>query len=243
MTATSPRRECGWPDRVARAKSRSHRPGEASMSDQPSRTGARRTRDRTAPPRSARPTELSRRSWWGVLKRTVKEFQEDNLTDWAASLTYYAVLSIFPALLAVVSLLGLFGQSATRTTHRQPQRPGPRPRPADHRRRAQRSAEQPARRRNRDRHRHRRRPVVGIKLRGGVHQGGQRHVRDAGGPPVWKTLPLRLAITTVLVILMAAGAGGRGRVHRRPGRPGRKTPRHRPDRHSPSGASPSGPSW
>ena len=59
------------------------------------------------------PAELSRRSWWGVLKRTVKEFRDDKLTDWAAALTYYAVLSIFPALLAVVSLLGLFGQSAT----------------------------------------------------------------------------------------------------------------------------------
>src|SRR6478609_7909643 len=52
------------------------------------------------------PAELPKRSWWGVLKRTVKEFQEDNLTDWAAALTYYAVLSIFPALLAVISVLG-----------------------------------------------------------------------------------------------------------------------------------------
>jgi membrane protein len=59
------------------------------------------------------PTDLKRRSWGGVLKRTVKEFQEDNLTDWAAALTYYAVLSIFPALLALVSVLGLIGESAT----------------------------------------------------------------------------------------------------------------------------------
>nr|BFE83874.1 hypothetical protein GCM10020093_064750 [Planobispora longispora] len=47
-----------------------------------------------------------------MLKRTVKEFQQDKLTDWAAALTYYAVLSIFPALLAMVSLLGLFGKTA-----------------------------------------------------------------------------------------------------------------------------------
>src|SRR5687768_10735794 len=59
------------------------------------------------------PTDLSRRSWWGVLKRTVREFQEDNLTDWAAALTYYGVLAIFPALLALVSILGLVGNSAT----------------------------------------------------------------------------------------------------------------------------------
>lgn len=51
--------------------------------------------------------------WWGILKRTVKEFQEDDLTDWAAALTYYGVLSIFPAILVLVSILGLAGQSAT----------------------------------------------------------------------------------------------------------------------------------
>ena len=59
------------------------------------------------------PTDLGKRSWWGVLKRTVSEFQDDNLTDWAAALTYYAILSIFPALLVLVSVLGLVGQSAT----------------------------------------------------------------------------------------------------------------------------------
>ena len=42
------------------------------------------------------------RSWWGILKRTVKEFRDDNLTDWAAALTYYGVLAIFPALLVMV---------------------------------------------------------------------------------------------------------------------------------------------
>jgi membrane protein len=59
------------------------------------------------------PTDLSRRSWLGVLKRTVAEFREDNLTDWAAALTYYAVLAIFPALIVLVSVLGLIGESAT----------------------------------------------------------------------------------------------------------------------------------
>jgi membrane protein len=53
------------------------------------------------------------RHWWPVLKRTVREFREDNLTDWAAALTYYAVLAIFPALIVLVSILGLVGESAT----------------------------------------------------------------------------------------------------------------------------------
>jgi membrane protein len=52
-------------------------------------------------------------SWGGVLKRTFKEFKDDNLTDWAAALTYYGVLSIFPALIVLVSVLGLIGSSAT----------------------------------------------------------------------------------------------------------------------------------
>jgi membrane protein len=59
------------------------------------------------------PTGLKARSWGGVLKRTVTEFREDNLTDWAAALTYYGILAIFPALLVLVSILGLIGDSAT----------------------------------------------------------------------------------------------------------------------------------
>ena len=59
------------------------------------------------------PTELEKGDWKSVLKRTVKEFKEDNLTDWAAALTYYGVLSLPPGLLVLVSLLGLFGSSAT----------------------------------------------------------------------------------------------------------------------------------
>jgi membrane protein len=49
----------------------------------------------------------------GVLRRTIREFRADNLTDWAAALTYYGILSIFPALLVLVSVLGLIGPSAT----------------------------------------------------------------------------------------------------------------------------------
>jgi membrane protein len=59
------------------------------------------------------PTDLKAASWWSVLKRTVTEFKEDNLTDRAAALTYYGVLAIFPALIVLVSVLGLIGESAT----------------------------------------------------------------------------------------------------------------------------------
>ena len=58
-----------------------------------------------------RPTQLPGGSWWAAVKRTVREFQVDNLKDWAAALTYYSVLSIFPALLVLISLLDLAGPS------------------------------------------------------------------------------------------------------------------------------------
>jgi membrane protein len=50
---------------------------------------------------------LAKRTWLGTVKRTVREFRDDNLTDWAAALTYYAVLSLFPAFIALISILGL----------------------------------------------------------------------------------------------------------------------------------------
>jgi membrane protein len=52
-----------------------------------------------------------------MLKRTVTEFREGGMPDWAAALTYYGLLSLFPALIVLISLVGLFGdpQSTTRT--------------------------------------------------------------------------------------------------------------------------------
>ncbi|GGS72026.1 hypothetical protein GCM10010156_33560 [Planobispora rosea] len=152
------------------------------------------------------PTELPKRSWWGVLKRTVKEFQQDKLTDWAAALTYYAVLSIFPALLAMVSLLGLFGEQATRPLIQNmetlPSGPvkdillgflrtlGDNPSGAGVA------------------------TIIGIAVALWSASGYVAAFMRAAnimyempeGRPIWKTLPLRLAITTVLVILTAAGA-------------------------------------
>jgi YihY family inner membrane protein len=62
-----------------------------------------------------RPTQLPGGSWWAAVKRTVREYQVDNLRDWAAALTYYSVLSIFPALLVLISLIDLAGQTTIQT--------------------------------------------------------------------------------------------------------------------------------
>jgi membrane protein len=59
------------------------------------------------------PTDVPKPAWGGVLKRTMREFQGDNLTDLAAALTYYGVLAIFPMLIVIVSVLGLIGKSVT----------------------------------------------------------------------------------------------------------------------------------
>jgi len=84
-------------------------------------TGDRaRTREKTAPdpddPRKPDEiTEISKRSWIYVVKKTMREFSADQATDLAAALTYYGVLAVFPALLAFVSLVGLFGDPGETT--------------------------------------------------------------------------------------------------------------------------------
>ena len=58
------------------------------------------------------PTDLPKEAFPAIVKRTFKQFGEDQLTTWAAALTYFGVLSLFPMLLALVSVLGVIGPSA-----------------------------------------------------------------------------------------------------------------------------------
>src|SRR5947207_5541982 len=79
---------------------------------EPGGTERGQTEDRLAPddPRKPdSPTDLPKQSWLGVVKRAAKEFRDDDVTDWAAALTYYGVLALFPAMLVLMALLGLFG--------------------------------------------------------------------------------------------------------------------------------------
>jgi membrane protein len=78
---------------------------DASTSD---RSGRRRA-DYKPSGTDARP------SLFATVKRTVSEFSEDNMSDWAAALTYYSLLSLFPALIAMVSIIGLVGDPASTT--------------------------------------------------------------------------------------------------------------------------------
>ncbi|MEU5898291.1 YihY/virulence factor BrkB family protein [Streptomyces venezuelae] len=152
------------------------------------------------------PTELPARSWWAVLRRTGKEFMDDELPDRAAALTYYGVLSLFPALLVLVSLLGVIGESATHKVldNLQDLAPGPV------------------------------RDLLGDSVRQLSDSGGTSGVmaivglvlalwsasgyvaafiRTSNavydlpeGRPVWKLTPLRIALTVVLMVLLAISA-------------------------------------
>jgi len=152
------------------------------------------------------PLELRRSSYPGVARRVWREARADGLTDWAAALTYYGVLSIFPALLALVSVLGIVGASATQplVDNLTSVAPGPA------------------------------KDIVTSSLKGLQNSGGtagaifvigllgalwsasgyvsafmraSNAVYDVEeGRPLWKTLPIRLAVTVVTLVLLAISA-------------------------------------
>jgi membrane protein len=152
------------------------------------------------------PSRLGGRGWWGALKRTVSEFREDDLTDWAAALTYYGVLSIFPALLVLVSILGLAGQSATQPLVENIGRFAPGA--------AQDIVTSAIENLERSR------GGAGIALIAGLAAAlwsasayigafirASNVVWDVEeGRPIWKTLPLRLGLTLLMLILLAVTA-------------------------------------
>lgn len=66
----------------------------------------------SSPDKPDSPTDLRKPSWTYTVRRTISEFLADQCTDLAAALTYYAVLSLFPAVIALVSILSLVGQAS-----------------------------------------------------------------------------------------------------------------------------------
>lgn len=61
------------------------------------------------------PTDIRPRGWWSVLKRTIANARAGGLTDWGAALTYYGVLALFPAFIALTAVLGVFGRQPETT--------------------------------------------------------------------------------------------------------------------------------
>jgi membrane protein len=142
----------------------------------------------------------------GALKRSIREFKADNVSDWAAALTYYGVLSIFPALIALVSILGVIGKSATQPllNNLGTVAPGPAKQILT-------SAIQ-----NLQRGQGAAGVLFVVGLAGALWAASgyvAAFMRAANsiwdvdeGRPVWKTAPLRLAVTIVMVVLLAISA-------------------------------------
>ncbi len=172
-----------------------------ASTDQPANAG--QATEERAPDK---PTGLGGRSWFGVLKRTVTEFSNDNVTDWAAALTYYGVLAIFPAIIALVSVLGLIGQSAIQPliTNLGKVAPGP----------AQQIFTSAVKNLQHSR------GAAGIIFIAGIagavwsasgyiaaFMRASNAIYDIEeGRPVWKTIPIRLIVTIVLLVMLAVSA-------------------------------------
>jgi membrane protein len=82
------------------------------MTTKPAPAASKQHSDHKAPDN---PTEVKGHGWLATGKRAFAEFRADDMMTWAAALTYYAVLSAFPALLALVSLIGVFGKQPDTT--------------------------------------------------------------------------------------------------------------------------------
>jgi membrane protein len=151
-------------------------------------------------------TDLPKQSWKGVLKRSLREFSDDNVTDWAAALTYYGVLSIFPMLLALISLLGLFGSSATQPLldNIGSLAPGP----------AKDIVTQAVQNLQKSQGAAGVLFFVGLAAAiwsasgyVGAFMRASNDIWDVEeGRPVWKTIPLRLVVTIVLLVLLTVSA-------------------------------------
>jgi membrane protein len=153
-----------------------------------------------------KPSKLPAGAWGGVVKRTIREFNADNATDWAAALTYYAILSIFPALIALVSILGLIGQSATKPLldNLGSFAPGP----------AHQIVQNALHGLTQNRSGAGILFVVGL---GGAIWSASGYIgafmRAANsiwdvdeGRPIWKTIPLRLVVTVVMLLMLSVSA-------------------------------------
>jgi len=171
--------------------------------EQATGTGARPDLDGDEPDS---PTELSKPSLLAVLKRARREFSNDRLTDLAAALTYYAVLSIVPGLIVLVSILGLLGADTTTQVSNQVQAIAPGS-SADFVRTLITQAQS-------------NKGGAGLSAILGVlvalwsasgyvaaFMRASNVIYDIGeGRPMWKTLPIRLGVTIVAVILLVLSA-------------------------------------
>lgn len=152
------------------------------------------------------PTQMPARTWLTVLKRTTKEFKTDELSDRAAALTYFGVLAVFPALLVGVAILGLLGPSATHTVLDNVQKLAPGSlRDMLHTAVTQAGSSRGAGG-----------ALAVVGLAGALWSASgyiAAFIRASNmvydireGRPIWKTTPLRLGLTVLMMVLLLASA-------------------------------------
>jgi len=135
-----------------------------------------------------------------VLRRAVREYRADNLSDWAAALTYRAILSLFPALLVLVAVIGLLGHSASETLLSKVDKHVPSGAQATVKKIVDNAQQQ-----------HSAASVIGVialvvalwSASGYVaaFMRASNAIYDIGeGRPIWKTAPIRLGVTIFLVV-------------------------------------------
>lgn len=178
------------------------------MDGEPERTGSTVYAAGGAGQAPDKPSDLPSGSSRGILKRTLKEYKADNLPDLAAALTYYAILAIFPALLSLVSIVGLLSKPTAKslTDNITSVVPGAvRSTLTSIVHQAQSSGNKtliPL--------------ILGVAVALWSASGYVAAFMRAGnavyaigeGRPAWKTLPIRFSITVFLVVAMAAVSVG-----------------------------------
>jgi membrane protein len=148
------------------------------------------------------PTDLPKTSLLAVLKRSRAEFRNDHLTTLAAALTYYGVLAMVPGLLVLFAALGLFGKHFTnkvadQVNHVAPGSAGHFVQTLLHQAQLHKAGSGTT-------------AIVGLVIAlwsassyvNGFRQASNVIYGIGEGRPLWKTIPLRLAITVFAVIIL-----------------------------------------
>jgi membrane protein len=153
-----------------------------------------------------KPSALPKKSWFRILKRSASEFSDDNLSDAAAALTYYAIQAIFPGAIVLLSLVGLMGKDTTQKLIKNLGQviPGT----------AQKTVVDAITKLQADQNAAGLALVVSLALGIWSASGYVAAFMRASnvvydipeGRPIWKTIPTRLATTIVLLILMILAA-------------------------------------
>ncbi|MDP9791638.1 membrane protein [Catenuloplanes nepalensis] len=185
-----------------------HRHGNDAKADKDDEQGTKPADESPASPDEGpgSPAQLSGNSLWNAIKRTVTEFQDDNLTDWAAALTYYGVLSIFPGLLVLAAVLGLLGDDTlTRVVDSiKPLVPGETGQILDSMAKQLGSADTSS-------------GLIALLGLAGAFWSASGYVgafmrasnsiyEVPEGRPVWKTLPIRVGVTALVGVMLVACA-------------------------------------